>query len=455
MATAYSTPVLQKDRIQIIDTIRGIALLGILLMNIPFFSNPEAYYFNLTTRNEYSGINYYTWWVIEGLFAGTMRGLFSMLFGAGSLLLLSRLEKRSMDETPADIYYRRLLWLLLFGLFNAFILQWFGDILYAYAICGLFLFPFRKLKARHLLYLAILFMFFGVLQGTYRWHVANKIRVEGEQALALEKKHIKLTSDQEDARKAWIGYQEKHKIENVRKEAEKDISKVRQAGYFRLMNYYLPNNAEMESSMLYGGTFFDVMPMFFLGMALFKSGVITGKRSKKFYWILTACCLPVGMAINYMNLKTFIAINFDPSLLLPRLKMNLYQPHRMLQSVAYMSLIILVYKYGLLQSLWRWLSRVGQMAFTNYLMQSIICSIIFFGYGFGLFGKLQRYQEYYVVVAIWIFQIIFSNVWMRYYRFGPFEWLWRSLTYWHQQPMKRHRAIEEKEPEEPVAAALA
>ena len=77
---------------------------------------------------------------------------------------------------------------------------------------------------------------------------------------------------------------------------------------------------------------------------------------------------------------------------------------------------------------------VGQMAFTNYLMQSLLCGIVFNAYGFKMFGQLQRYETYLVVFAIWIFQILYSNIWMRYFLFGPFEWAWRSLTYWKIQP---------------------
>ena len=82
------------------------------------------------------------------------------------------------------------------------------------------------------------------------------------------------------------------------------------------------------------------------------------------------------------------------------------------------------------------LANVGQMAFTNYLMQSIICTLFFYGYGLGYYNQLKYHQLYFVVAAVWIFQLIFSAIWLRYYRFGPFEWLWRSLTYWKKQPMR-------------------
>src|SRR5688500_14565812 len=118
MPQDLTTPVRQNERIRIIDTIRGIALLGILMMNMPYFANPAIQSDNLNVMNEYGGRNYYTWLTIGVFFEGTMRGLFSILFGAGCILLLNRLEHKKMDVTAADIYYRRLLWLFLFGMIN-------------------------------------------------------------------------------------------------------------------------------------------------------------------------------------------------------------------------------------------------------------------------------------------------------------------------------------------------
>jgi uncharacterized membrane protein YeiB len=91
----------------------------------------------------------------------------------------------------------------------------------------------------------------------------------------------------------------------------------------------------------------------------------------------------------------------------------------------------------ILDRLFAMMRPVGQMAFTNYLMQSFLCGMIFYGVGFGLFNKLQRYEIYYVVLAVWTFQIIFSHLWLRYFQFGPLEWVWRSLTYWKKQPVRR------------------
>jgi uncharacterized protein len=110
---------------------------------------------------------------------------------------------------------------------------------------------------------------------------------------------------------------------------------------------------------------------------------------------------------------------------------------RVLITVGHASLVMLIFRSQVVPWLMKALANVGQMAFTNYLMQSIICTWFFFGYGFGYYNSLRFHQLYYVVFAVWIFQVIFSAIWLQFFRFGPFEWLWRSLTYWKMQPMKK------------------
>jgi uncharacterized protein len=105
--------------------------------------------------------------------------------------------------------------------------------------------------------------------------------------------------------------------------------------------------------------------------------------------------------------------------------------------MAHVAAIILLYKSGFLQGLFRRLEAVGQMAFTNYIMHSVICSLIFFGYGLNYYAELQYYELYFVVLGIWILQLVVSPLWLKYFRYGPLEWLWRSLTYWRRQPFRR------------------
>ncbi|KIC95362.1 DUF418 domain-containing protein [Flavihumibacter solisilvae] len=434
-------PTQQKERIFVMDLLRGVALLGILMMNIPYFAESYQLGENIFIRNETSGADYYAWYIKALSFEGTMRALFSMLFGAGALLLLSRLEKKEMDITPADFYYRRLMWLLLFGLINAFVLQWPGDILYSYALCGLLLYPFRNMAARWLLIIGIFCMLVATFKETYSWRKAWMVKEKGEKALALQQQKKNLTEEQKEDLKTWQERQEKRKPANVMKEVEKERKEMRK-GYFSITGHLNGINVKIETFKFYHFFIWDALACFFIGMALFKWGVITGMRSKKFYWILLITGYLVGFGINYFYIKTYLDIRMQFSYVYERLFINLYQERRLLQALGHMSLLILLHKYNILKMLQVWLSRVGQMAFTNYLMQSIICTTIFYGWGFGQFGQLRRVEWYYVMFVIWLFQVIFSNLWLHYFRFGPFEWLWRSLTYWKRQPMLKEEAVE-------------
>lgn len=144
-----AAPVNQSERIIILDALRGIALLGILLMNIPYMGLPDPSFDHLLLRNEMGTINEKVWWLVNWIPEGTQRAIFSMLFGAGIILFITRLEKRTEGMWPAEYFLRRQLWLLVFGLFNAFILLWPGDILFQYAIIGIVAFVFRRLSVKN------------------------------------------------------------------------------------------------------------------------------------------------------------------------------------------------------------------------------------------------------------------------------------------------------------------
>ncbi len=193
MSTTISSPLRENERVTLIDSIRGIALLGILLMNSMAQSQAHMFYDRMDPRQSMTGLNFFSWGAEVLLFEGTMRGLFSILFGAGTLLLLTRLIKKSNDLEPVDIYYRRLLWLLVFGLINAFIFLWPGDILYPYALCGLLLFPFRNLSPKNLLWIAFAFLAIGTYRENSDLYQQKKIISNGQAAEVLESKKQKLT----------------------------------------------------------------------------------------------------------------------------------------------------------------------------------------------------------------------------------------------------------------------
>lgn len=437
LTTPGAAPLRATERLQIIDSLRGIALLGILLMNILMFALPDNRENDIFLYNELSGPDYYTWWTINLFFEGTMRGIFSLLFGAGCVLLLERLEKRTDPLTPAaDIYYRRLLWLLAFGLIDANLLLWTGDVLFVYALGGMVLYPFRRLGTRPLLIIAAVALVIGTLLGTLDMHGKKELRVKGEQAVLLAGQGAKLTAEQTKQKEAWEEHL-KEMAPAARLKADAEQVETMRGGYFQVMGYLLPSNEKNQNLSPYGLFYWDLMVCFFLGMALFKAGVLTGLRSRRFYAGLMLVGYGLGLTLNYWEIRVWMDVQLDETLLADRVFISWYEIRRVLVLLGHIGLIMLVYKAGIVKRLLAWLAAVGQMAFTNYLMQSILCGLFFYGFGLGWYGALARHEIYYVVFAIWGVQLIYSNIWLRHFHFGPFEWAWRSLTYWKRQPFRK------------------
>lgn len=435
MTQAHSAPLRQNERIQLIDAVRGIALLGILLMNITAQSQAHFFYDRMDPRQSITGLNFLAWGGETLFFEGTMRGLFSILFGAGTILLLTRLTKKMNGLEPADIFYRRLLWLLIFGVINAFIFLWPGDILYPYALCGLILFPFRNLSPKNLLWIAFAFLAIGTYRENSDLYHQKKVINKGQVAETLDAKKVKLTDQQQEDLGKYKTFKEKSTAAGILKAAQEEEKKIKGQSYFSIFRYYLDINMMIESTVFYQSYWWDIFLFLFIGMALYKSGYLTGKGSSFLYASVAVVGISVGLLINYLYLRQQYQLRFDNFQFAQKWKFSYYEIRRVFQTVGYLSLLILLYKTIPFRKILNVFAPVGQMAFTNYLTQSIITSLIF--YGFGLFAKLQRYEIYYVVAAIWLFQIITSHLWLRYFKFGPFEWVWRSLTYLKKQPMKR------------------
>jgi len=437
-----TAPIQQKERIFIIDAIRGIALCGILILNIGYFGSSYIYSgFNLNVFGETSLPNIISWYATNFVLEGSFRALFSMLFGAGSILIISRLAKSSEGLTPADIFYRRMIWLLIFGLINAHVLLWPGDILYTYAICGLFIFPLRNLSPKILTGLAVFFIVVVMFKGWLQTNDQFEMREKGLAALAIkEAKKDSLTEDQNADLGKWQGYLEKQKIENIRKEAEKEIKKMTQPSYSKVWDHISFWNVKIETHFFYEILFFDAMIFILLGMAFFKWGILTGEKSIGLYLLFILFGYGLGIGWGYFVGHTWRDANynfFNFSEIQSPYWMLLYQPHRLLIALGHIGIIMTLWKSNLFNWLLSPFANVGQMAFTNYLGQTIICTLIFYGYGLSYYGKFEQYELWYFVGGVWLFQIIFSVVWMRLFSMGPLEWIWRSLTYWKVQSIKK------------------
>lgn len=437
---AKPAPATLKERIEALDIIRGFALCGILLMNIMFFGMPYMAGGNPLIFNELaSRANHFWWSFINFFMEGSMRGLFSMMFGASALLLLSRLEKKFSGMLPADIYFRRLLYLLLFGLVNGYLLNWAGDILYHYAIVGMFIFPFRKASPKLLIRFVVFFIILTFVAGYMKKQGIAEMREKGTEAIALKQAGKELDEEQQKALETWEGMQQRTNIDNQRKEAKKLIETMGNGSYGDIMTMNSAWVMKFESKKFYGIFFFDIIIFFLAGMYLYKRRIITGEKSQMFYFILSVVGYAIGISEGYLSYQTMLKSNFEMMRFFENypLPFPIYQVHRLGTTLGHLGLLMVLYKSGLFTWLMKAFSVMGRMAFSNYLGQSIICSLIFYGYGFGYYGKLQRFELYYVWVGIILFQLLFSFVWLRYFNMGPLEWLWRSLTYWKRQPILR------------------
>ncbi len=427
-----------SQRIHVLDAVRGFALLGILLMNIPYFGMPEMVVSNLNIRNEYTGLNYYTWWIVNLLFEGSMRGLFSIMFGASMMLLTTRLAAKSDIDSVAEIYYRRMIWLLLFGFINAFVFMWPGDILYCYAICGLFLFPFRSMRPKYILLIAGILMVLFTFKITYQDREPLRIRKEALLVQKTDTTKTRLTEGQKEILVKWKGFQEKQKLSNKKKEAEKEARKVK--GSFKTFySYYTDINVLLQTTIFYQINFLDCLIFILIGIAFYKLKIITGERSMPFYFWMALTGYIVAFSLSWWRLNLLISVKFDLLQYLEKIPFDMYEIRRLGLTVGHLGLLMVLYQSGAVKFLFRVWAKVGQMAFSNYLLQSIICSLFFYGFAFNKFNELERYELYLVVAAVWTFNVAFSYLWLHFFTMGPFEWLWRSLTYWRIQPIRKHK----------------
>jgi len=425
-----TTPTARQERVNSVDVLRGIALLGILAINILSFGMIPSAEENPTIAGGATGVDLYTWFLINVLFEGKMRAIFSMLFGAGLILITTRAEDRGDSASIADVWLRRNLWLLLFGCLHAYFI-WSGDILYSYGLTGLFLYPFRKLRPAILVSLGLLAL---STQAARTWSEVDSVKLtkaENDIAAEVEKTKLPMTDELKKAKESWQEHLKEHhpSKEEIEKERKRLLS-----GYSRIFLHRAADVAATQSSGYYHFILWDVAGMMFIGMGLMKARILTAEKSAGVYLAMMlggyAIGLPLRAGVSWIIWKS----NWD---ILTVTSTGLtYDLGRITTAIGHVGLILLICRRGWMEWLTRRLAAVGQMALTNYITHSLICTTLFYGYGFALYGSLWRHQLYYVMAAIWIFQIIFSPIWLKHFLFGPLEWAWRSLTYWKRQPMR-------------------
>lgn len=390
-ATSLNPP---AARLASLDVVRGVAVLGILLLNIVSFGLPEAAYLNPHAYGGWHGADLAAWAINFVLFDGKMRGLFSFLFGASMLLVIERAE--ASGENAGSVHYRRMIWLLAFGLTHLW-LVWHGDILAHYALMGMLAFALRDLPVERMIALGVtliaatVVIFAGLPAAVHAGHDLQALtRTMGVPAAS---------------------------------EIARELALYR-GDYANILRDRFTDHAATPLVMLwYYGP--ETLAYMLFGMAGLRSGMLRGDWSRERYrrWLLVCwgIALPLyGALAVYQILAQFRLFSVALG------GWTLTVPLRPPMIAGWACLILLLAKPG--GALTERLAAAGRMAFTNYLLTSLICTTLFYGYGLGWFGHLSRWQLYPVVFAIWAMILLWSKPWLARFRFGPFEWLWRSLA---------------------------
>jgi uncharacterized protein len=408
VAVEKNRPASDAERIAPLDVLRGFALLGILVMNIQAFSMIDAAYMNPTAYGDLTGGNFVVWLLCHVFADQKFMTIFSMLFGAGIVLMTSRAEAR--QGRSAGLHYRRMGVLLLFGMLHGYLL-WYGDILYTYAMCGFVVYLLRHLQPRWLLIIG----FCSLL-------IPSLISL----AFGLSMPYWPAEAVEEFEREGW-----RPPPDSVAEQLEKY-----RGDWATEIVHRAPMTFVFQTMYLLIFTAWRAGGLMLVGMALFKLGVFSAERSLRFYAGLILLAILLGMPTILYGVQTNFASSWDTrwSFFLGS-QFNYWGS--ILMSLGWVGVIMRLCKTHTAEWLTHRLGAVGQMALTNYFMHTLICTTIFYGRGFGQFGRVERVGQIAIVFAIWTVQLVISPLWLRRFQYGPAEWLWRTLTYFQRQPFLR------------------
>ena len=406
-----AAPVSESERLDSLDVLRGFAVLGILVMNIQLFAMPMAAYFNPYALGEPTTRDLAIWSVSHILADQKFMTIFSLLFGAGILLMTGRMAERGARS--ARLHYRRMGWLLVLGLAHAYLL-WDGDILVLYAVCGMLVYPARRLRAAPV-----------CLLGVAMLTVGSSVLLAGG-----------LTFDRWPAEE--VAEWQRFWAPTTDQLAE-EIAAF-QGGWTAQLPLRASRSAEFQTIDILFWGLWRAGGLMLLGMGLFKLGVLSGTRTRAYYAKQMAIGFGVGLPLVGWGLYQHHATgwNVRDSMFLVAL-WNYWGS--ILTSLGWIGLLLTLRRSGALPSLFPRLSAVGRMAFSCYIFQTLISTLVFYGHGLGLFGRVDRLQQMMFTVVVWVILLVVAPLWLARFRYGPLEWLWRSLTYGHVEPLIRRTPI--------------
>ncbi len=468
----------ENDRILSLNVLRGIALMGILVISIWEFGG-----FTNATQNFYRtgthGGNYKLLTTVSMLFEGKMRALLAIVFGAGIVLFMQK-KQHAANITAADAYMRKQVWYMVFGVFNAFILLWPGDILFSYGVVGILVFAFWRMSSKGLFIAAVLCTL--IYCGKQYWNYTDdkkdykkyiavtliekkfkqdssfrakkdsidrtkdtiKLKdtlLNNKRLDSIAKKNDTLTSKQAGEKGKWEGLVKSFKYDTA---AAKANRKTMWGGWGKIWNHLKQKSQNKGSDWLYKIGVWDIGSMMFLGMALLGMGFFQHRLTGIKYTIIAIVLLGIGFVLAWYRVHYNVIRLADYAKFVEKhaLPYNLFFPiERALLATGYAAGIMALLKAKWLQWLWQAVAAAGSMALTNYIMQTIICTFFFYGYGFAYYGRLQQWELYFMVAEIVLVQIVFSVLWLRYYTMGPLEWALRCMIYRKWLPIKKGNTV--------------
>jgi uncharacterized protein len=392
-------PVSSRERIEILDVLRGLAICGILIGNVQWFSGYGMMPPSLEVQTPvYDQVTHF---LVHFFIEGKFYSIFSFLFGLGFALQIARAEERG--DTNASLFKRRLFWLLVIGLLHAYLL-WAGDILSIYALMGFVLILFRNKSNESLLTWALVLLTIPIV--TYiLLYAAFAAFAPADATAGFETAQLE----------GW----------------NSNVQTVTQSSYWQIVSgFNLQYIVGRYMGLIFQMRLPKILAMFLLGTYAYRRGVFQNLSE---HGPLIRRVLLYGTVLGLIGNIAMASLAGNEAPFPP-------SPAGLLGVVGYafgvpaMALAIA----ALIATLWQQdtprralsiLAPVGRMALTNYLLQTIICVTIFYGYGFGLFGRFGSLQSTLIALTISLFQIAFSSVWLNYFAYGPMEWIWRQLTY--------------------------
>ena len=399
------------------DALRGFAVMGILAINIAAFAQPEMAFVNPLVASHASDLDVASWAANFILFDGKMRGLFSLLFGASTALVIERAI--AGGQSAAKVHFFRMAWLAVFGLIHFFFI-WFGDILFLYAGAGCVLFLFRNWSAQRLLKwgviayaLGAVFLMAGMGSMLFLLHQAGQANPPQEVLDELAEIYADLGTSPEMVAAETARYL---------------------GSYAGILQHKLVEQWSLLLQNLILGPI-ETIPLMMIGMGLYRNGFLLGQESRETY--VRTCRLMMAIGLPFFILLVAIAYVQDFNIIwMMNLAMAWSMLPRLFMIIGYVALFILIIQRFQHNPMLHRVAAAGRAAFSNYLGTSILMTFVFYGWGLGYFDQFGRFYLQLFVLGTWALMLLWSKPWLMRFRYGPLEWLWRSLAKGQAQPMQ-------------------